>query len=276
MLRGLPASGKSTYAKELVAEGWKRVNKDELRAMIDNGKWSKLNEAFVLDMRNQVIRSALMIGMDVVVDDTNFAPIHEETLKSLANMYNAEFEIKDFDIHPTEAVKRDALRGDKSVGSKVIWNMYNQFILPNIKKIEQNPMLPRAYIVDIDGTLTIKGDRSPYDWSKVSIDTVNTDVADIVHHLRKTGAKILLLSGRDEVCRSDTFQWLLDNDIDFDGLIMRPKDDSRKDYEVKEEMYFMYIKDQYNVLGVFDDRDQVVKMWRSKGLTCLQVNYGDF
>ena len=44
ILKGLPASGKSTYAKELVSKGWKRVNKDDLRSMIDGGKWSKKNE----------------------------------------------------------------------------------------------------------------------------------------------------------------------------------------------------------------------------------------
>jgi len=49
ILKGLPASGKSTYAKELVAKGnWKRINKDDLRAMLDCSKWSKANEKFVL------------------------------------------------------------------------------------------------------------------------------------------------------------------------------------------------------------------------------------
>src|SRR5207245_9019847 len=51
LLKGLPASGKSTYAKELVLKGWKRVNKDDLRAMIDNGKWSHSNEDIIKEDR---------------------------------------------------------------------------------------------------------------------------------------------------------------------------------------------------------------------------------
>ena len=31
-----------------------------------------------------------------------------------------------------------------------------------------------------------------------------------------------------------------------------------------------------NVLCVFDDRVRLVEMWRKNGLTCLQVNDGDF
>ena len=36
------------------------------------------------------------------------------------------------------------------------------------------------------------------------------------------------------------------------------------------------VKDKFNILAVFDDRDRVVDMWRSLGLTCLQVAYGKF
>ncbi|KAB1900519.1 5'-hydroxyl kinase, partial [Micromonospora sp. AMSO31t] len=36
------------------------------------------------------------------------------------------------------------------------------------------------------------------------------------------------------------------------------------------------IKDRYRVVGVFDDRQQVVRMWRSLDLTVFQVAEGDF
>lgn len=45
---------------------------------------------------------------------------------------------------------------------------------------------------------------------------------------------------------------------------------------MKKEIYEKYIKGKYNVMGVFDDRDRVVEMWRSIGLTCFQVDYGKF
>jgi len=75
---------------------------------------------------------------------------------------------------------------------------------------------------------------------------------------------------------SQTMDWLIENEVDFDELHMRNPGDQRKDSVVKREMFDEFIKDKYNVLFVVDDRDQVVEMWRSMGLTCLQVNYGDF
>ena len=56
VLRGLIASGKSTYAKQLVEKlGWKRVNKDDLRAMVDNSIWSDKNEKEILTARRSRI-----------------------------------------------------------------------------------------------------------------------------------------------------------------------------------------------------------------------------
>ena len=57
---------------------------------------------------------------------------------------------------------------------------------------------------------------------------------------------------------------------------MRSTEDNRKDAVVKREIYDNWIKDKYNVLAVFDDRNQCVDMWRGLGLTCLQVDYGNF
>lgn len=56
---------------------------------------------------------------------------------------------------------------------------------------------------------------------------------------------------------------------------MKPAGNTEKDSIIKRRM-FDKIKDEYNILGVFDDRDQVVAMWRYLGLTCFQVDYGDF
>lgn len=57
---------------------------------------------------------------------------------------------------------------------------------------------------------------------------------------------------------------------------MRGVDDLRNDAIVKKELAERYILPMYNVRGVFDDRDRVVKMWRELGLTCYQCAYGSF
>lgn len=272
MLRGLPASGKSTYAKELVKQGWKRVNKDDLRAMLDDGKWSQHNESIVKDVEKNLVFRFLRDGFNVVVDDTNFA--YETLWKTVADTCGAEFEVKHFDTSPSECVERDAKRGDKSVGPKVIWQMYRQYCAP--KKVPRVHTLPTAFMFDIDGTLALMGKRSPYDWDKVDLDELNEDVADTLACLSMAGHKIIIMSGRDSVCRDKTEAWLKKHNIRYDALYMRPEGDMRKDSIIKRELYNNHVKGFYNVLGVFDDRNQVVELWRSLGLTCFQVAEGNF
>jgi len=75
LLKGLPASGKSTYAKELEKQGWARANKDDIRKMFFSNYTHK-DEAEVVRMEDARVVAALLDGKNVVVDDTNFAPKH--------------------------------------------------------------------------------------------------------------------------------------------------------------------------------------------------------
>ncbi len=268
MMSGLPASGKTTAAKELVAQGWVRVNKDDLRAMLNGGKWSKENENRVLTIRNDIVSLALKDGRNVVVDDTNFNPEHEEQLQKIAGVYKSEFKTKFFDTPLDECIKRDAKRVD-SVGKDVIMKMYNQYLRPTVIPMPRNPDLPDAILCDIDGTLGhgIGVTRKPYEWDKVGTDTVDPIVADLLH--RYLEKPIILLSGRDASCRKLTEQWLEENSILCDKLLMRPEGDNRNDAIVKRELYDQFVKDKYNVLFVLDDRPRVIRMWESLGLKVL-------
>jgi len=146
-----------------------------------------------------------------------------------------------------------------------------------MNKIQRPVTLPRAIICDIDGTLAITGDRSPFDWKKVGLDTLNYPVAKLVEIMNRYGHKIILCSGRDESCRDETIKWLKYYQIKYDHLFMRPEKDNRKDSIIKEEIYNKHIKDKFYIEFVLDDRDQVVDLWRKKlGLPCFQVNYGNF
>lgn len=137
-------------------------------------------------------------------------------------------------------------------------------------------MKPSGYIFDIDGTLALRGDRGPFDWDKVSGDTPNKAVIDLCKLLKNVGFKIIVVSGRDDSCLATTSIWLQDNGISPSALFMRRTGDYRKDYVIKMEIYKQLIEPKYNVLAVFDDRSQVVEMWRSIGLTCFQVADGNF
>jgi hypothetical protein len=57
---------------------------------------------------------------------------------------------------------------------------------------------------------------------------------------------------------------------------MRPANDFRKDSLIKKEIYENDIKGKYNVIMVYDDRNQVVDVWRGLGLKCAQVEPGEF
>lgn len=128
MLRGLPASGKTTWALQYIKDnpGTKRVNKDDLRAMLDGGIWSPDNEDFVIMVRDAIVRLALSHGHDIIVDDTNLHSKHKNRLWRLASLENAIVETKSFmDVEPITCIERDMER-EHPVGEEVIWKMFDQ------------------------------------------------------------------------------------------------------------------------------------------------------
>lgn len=283
MNKGLPASGKSTNAKMLAESGYYRVNKDDIREMLFGEHYKRKNEKQVLWTRDAMIRTALEHNKSVVVDDTNFNPIHEKTLKKIAQEYGAQFEVNDsfLKVPVDECVRRDLKRANP-VGERVIRSMYHQYLAPDTNSDSYyNPDLPFVIISDIDGTLAhMNGKRGPFDWHKVEVDDVDLAVAHTLDAYKELGMveKVILFSGRDEVCRAETKRWLDHYCISYDELHMRRSDhvdengNQVKDTIVKKEMYEKYIKDKYNVLCIIDDRPSVCRMWRDElGLKVMQV-----
>lgn len=131
-----------------------------------------------------------------------------------------------------------------------------------------------AVIFDIDGTLAILGDRSPYDWSSVFNDRINESVRELLYVFLDSDYKILIFSGRDSCCRHETEEWLTLHDIPYTDLLMRPEGDNRKDVEIKRELYDS-VKDMYRIEYAVDDRPQVCRMWHSLGLCLLKVGDPD-
>lgn len=276
MLKGLPASGKSTYARELVDKGWWRVNKDDLRAMAHNSSHSNYKEKFIIHWRDELIKDALGGGNNVVVDDTNFNPVHKAHFQAICEVMKYDFEEKFFDVPPEECIKRD-LKRPNSVGAKVIWQMYNQYLKPKPAVYTPPAQGDSAIMVDIDGTLAHMAGRSPYDPSLYHTDTVDEDIKDLVNGYYDRGYSVILCSGRDDTYKDVTVQWLNDNGVKFHEIHMREGGDKRKDWIVKRELFDAHIRDRFNIHFVLDDRDQVVNMWRNDlGLKVLQVAEGNF
>ncbi|WP_305789533.1 AAA family ATPase [Symbioplanes lichenis] len=291
--RGLPASGKTTFARKLQPQVV-RVNRDDLRRMLHGQRlYTQHAEAQVTHAQRAAVEALLRARSDVIVDDTNLRAKTVREWAELAARFHAQFEVHDFtDVPVDECVRRDAARdaGDQ-VGEGVIRRMHDRYLagkrlplpIPYVDPggpghvYEPDLSLPPVVLVDIDGTVALMGARSPFDWSRVGEDSPNPAVIAAVRAMHAAGHAIVFCSGRDEVCRTETEAWLdLYVDVPYEGLFMRPAGDSRKDAIVKREIFDTEIRDRWRVVGVFDDRQQVVRMWRALGLTVFQVAEGDF
>ena len=298
--RGLPASGKTSFAKAWVAEDPSRrvrVNRDDTRAMTQSGApWSRDLEDVTTTVCHAAIRALLRNGRDVVVDDTNLNGRTAKTLAKIAAQCGADFAVKDFPISVDEAVARDAAR-DRSVGAQVIQGMHDRYLahlkgdFPAPPRAPEPavpvpytpvPGTPPAVIVDIDGTLAHNyGHRSFYDYGPAVLqDGVHRPIVDLCWQFIDKGYDLIVMSGRDDSCREDTIEWLATmagfGTGGFVGPFMRTTGDNRDDGIVKLELFDQNVRDHYDVKYVLDDRNRVVKAWRSIGLTVLQVADGDF
>lgn len=140
--------------------------------------------------------------------------------------------------------------------------------------------MKRLYVFDLDGTLADITHRlhlikqKPPDWpsfyrSCVS-DTPKAWVIDLLNMCRKQG-DILILSGRSDEVEGYTRDWLIENHIWYDYLVMRKAGDYTPDHVLKAEMMDSFLTDKdFEVQFIVDDRQRVVDMWRSKGFKVLQ------
>lgn len=290
ILIGIPASGKSTWAKEFVSknDNWCIVSRDDFRYGWQNRGWCTPKiEAIISDMVDHSIETLLGRGINVIYDATNVKAKYLDHFKKFKHIASIEYQI--FDVPKEVAHQRNKER-ERSVPDDVIEKMHNAYLsllesydFKPIKRTPKKYIAPdfdsqkeNAIIVDIDGTLAhTSGKRSPYDMELVHLDDSDYNVKRVVNALHYE-FDIICLSGREDSCYHATKDWLEENGILHQKLLMRKTGDSRKDSIIKEEIFWNDIEPNYNVIAVLDDRDQVVKMWRSLGLKCLQVEPGNF
>lgn len=150
----------------------------------------------------------------------------------------------------------------------------------------------KIFLFDLDGTLADIKHRLHYlekpnkSWQKFEKacvdDSLNMPVASVFNAVRLV-SKIWIWTGRTDSVREETVSWLWHHlgwhpDVmgGSHGFKMRRAHDYRKDYIVKQEMLDSVGDLKNQIVCVFDDRQQVVDMWRRNDLTCLQVAPGDF
>lgn len=276
IMQGLPASGKSTRAEEIVRQGGDsvRINKDLIREMLHFGRFTHRNEANTHGAAHALARFFLGQGVSVVIDDTNLNPKTREGWVALAKELGAKIEYERMDTKVEECVRRDMFR-DKKVGKHVIVKMAMQ-------RMNYGAGKPTA-IFDLDGTLCDIGHRlhhvrkDPKDWKAffegIPDDKVREDVLRLLKWEWEEGRQIVLVSARPEDYREQTERWLKREGIEHGPLIMRESGDKRPDTEVKADIFDKYLK-HLDIVRVYDDRPSVIRMWEGKGLEVVDVGEG--
>lgn len=297
----MPASGKSTWAKTFVREndGWQRINRDEIRWMLDADTFKSNSGNIVNIIQEQAIRTLLSEDMNIIVDNTHLESHVVKSLHKIAeDVGDVEVTEKCFDVTVEVCMRRNALR----TGVARVPDSVMQHFVGRVKKIKFEDKVryyppkhsgvtlyepygdhPKAVICDLDGTLALLNGRDPYNASDCDKDLPNKAVVECLRCMYLNNRTILFVSGREAKYAEKTLTFLQEHcDFIFSSsvprfeLMMRQTGDFRKDTIVKYEIFNTHIRNCYNVEFVLDDRNSVVEMWRTLGIPTFQVNYGDF
>lgn len=144
-------------------------------------------------------------------------------------------------------------------------------------------------IFDLDGTLADCSHRlhwiqnKPKNWKAffagMEHDAPIEPTITIAQSLYGSYNNLIFCTGRPESSRAATRLWLVMHVGDWVyncPLYMRLDHDHRQDYVMKEELLSIMKKDGFDPKVAFEDRDQVVDMWRRNGLICYQVDKGAY
>lgn len=299
-LIGPSGSGKSTWTNRFMRDRRDtiRVNRDTLRFSLYsindsrdafdyyNHKDLKKREEIITGLCKKITNEAFAAGKTVIFDNTNvdFEYLKDD-VKSLPSNVTVRFEVFNTELSVDELHKRTVDRGmevpKKTITVQMKKMTYTLSKLNELEIMKETPVLnqditlPQVTIFDIDGTLALHGDRNVYDMNRVGEDIPVIHIIELAKLLHSNGMNIILCSGREEKARFLTCEWMEKYGVKFIELHMRPNSDMRKDYIVKEEMWRDIIT-RYNIIHMFDDRDQVVSHARSLGFKVSQVAEGNF
>jgi predicted kinase len=301
ILSGPSCSGKSTKAKQLFDENPLNtiiINRDKIRELLygytEENVWEYYKRIDINSLEKQItqyetllIKEGLASNKIVIVDATHLEPKYLERFSYFnaidvveINLY-ADLDVliernsnrkRKVDVEIIEKQLKKQKRLYTSDGDLYKHQGYIDYIKPF-----NNSKFPKCIVVDIDGTIAEKGDRSPYDWSKVNLDTPISEIIYLVNkYIQDEDYKVFFCSGRDEICRDLTDDWLMQYFTYYKySLLMRKEKDQRPDWQIKKEMWEKICKEYY-IEFMIDDRNQVVDYAKNLGFRVLQVEYNNF
>ena len=150
-------------------------------------------------------------------------------------------------------------------------------------------MATDCFIFDLDGTLCDVTHRRhhvttrPKDWKAwhagIALDTPHEPVLRVLKGVEwACSGDVVLVSGRSEDYRAETKAWLYKHHIDrssYKHLLMRKSGDHRADDIIKSEIADQLENEMgYRIVGVFDDRPRVLRMWQQRGIFTFDVGQG--
>ena len=291
MTRGLPGSGKSTWAKRnarLFPNVFVRVSRDDIRIMlgITGGIGLPDQEAMVSAIEKAQAQAALDQGKTPIIDAMN---LNNRFVKEWFKMGDAIF--LDFDPPVGDCIENDAKREVGHVGEAAIRKIAKRYGIKDDGSLKDPPAQPEpfvfkkvpawsgnktdAVILDVDGTVADHSEvRSPYDTSRYHLDSAHGDVISIAQSLSDT-YRVIVTTGRSEEFRDVTEKWLIENCVPFDRIVMRKAGDERNDAIVKHDLFWEFIEPEFNVVAAIDDRARVLRAWRAMGITTLAAGDTD-
>ena len=284
LMVGAPGSGKTTYAHQLPPcryvnqDSQGRQHLDYLNSFIANNENIVVDRmGFNLSQRDRYLRPAKEKGYE-----TEIVVLHE----SYKTCFERVMARKD---HPTIKNEESARSALNTFFTK--YERVQDSEADKVTRIWPSGEKPKAVYSDLDGTLALVEHRRHFvqkegkkDWNgffkEMVNDPVNQPVMDTLKKFSNTH-RIIYCSGRPDNWRKETERWLMDKDAPNcfcleNYLFMRSRNDSRQDNIVKEILLDFEILTRYSIDFCLDDRDQVVKMLRSRGLIVFQVADGDF
>lgn len=154
--------------------------------------------------------------------------------------------------------------------------------------LREHPTQP-VYIFDLDGTIADGSHRldklptkdlhlteSWLEFNRLSaFDSPIESTIEVMNGLYKSGAFIIILTGRADDVVEDTTDWLHEAGAKYNVMVMRQSKDNRKDTVIKEE-FLRFIGGLHRITAAWDDSPKVIEHFRSLGITTYQVcDYGD-
>lgn len=279
ILVGPPGSGKTTMAKNMISD--LRISQDDM------GKEGHM----------RYFLQAIADGDDIVIDRLNFNKEQRQKYLAPAKANGYVIRIVVLHVDSKTCMSRMLMRQghptiqDEKAARSALHTFHSKYERPTSDEADDIEFhwpegdKPFCIVSDIDNTLSDASHREHIlntpgqkkNWKgffdAMGEDKLNDWCGDILNAMawvpEQYRPKVILTSARPDNYRNITESWLLHHEVNYDELIMRARNDFRRDDIVKEQLYEFEIKTRYNVTFWIDDRKQVIDKIRSHGVTVL-------